>query len=184
MRIIELGAEDRNAIRQVASMLVQAFREHSPDSWPDMDSALREVHQALKAGNINRIAIDQAGTVLGWVGGISEYRGKAWELHPLVISPAYQRQGIGRALVADFEKQVKSRGGVTIYLGTDDEDNMTTLSNTDLYPNVFEKIANIRNLRGHPYEFYQKQGFTIVGVIPDANGLGKPDIIMAKRVAR
>jgi hypothetical protein len=26
-------------------------------------------------------------------------------------------------------------------------------------------------------------GYTIVGVIPDANGLGKPDILMAKRIA-
>ena len=26
-------------------------------------------------------------------------------------------------------------------------------------------------------------GFVIVGVVPDANGLGKPDILMAKRVA-
>ena len=43
-------------------------------------------------------------------------------------------------------------------------------------------LAQIRNLNNHPYEFYQKVGFTIVGVIPDANGFGKPDIMMAKRV--
>lgn len=33
-----------------------------------------------------------------------------------------------------------------------------------------------------PYEFYQKLGYAIIGVVPDANGLGKPDILMAKRV--
>ncbi len=32
-------------------------------------------------------------------------------------------------------------------------------------------------------EFYQKVGYTVVGVVPDANGLGKPDILMAKRIA-
>ena len=61
---------------------------------------------------------------------------------------------------------------------------VTTLSGVDLYPNVLAHLANIRNLRGHPYEFYQKLGFVLVGVMPDANGPGKPDIYMAKRVAR
>ena len=100
------------------------------------------------------------------------------------MRPDQQRKGIGRALVVDLEMQVRERGGITIYLGTDDENSMTTLADIDLYPNVMEHMVHIQNLRGHPYEFYQKQGYVIVGVIPDANGLGKPDIIMAKRVAR
>jgi hypothetical protein len=74
-------------------------------------------------------------------------------------------------------------GGLTVLLGSDDEDDMTTLSGVELYPDVWTHVANIRNLRGHPFEFYQKCGFVIVGVVPDANGLGKPDILMAKRVA-
>jgi hypothetical protein len=47
-----------------------------------------------------------------------------------------------------------------------------------------QQVARIENRRGHPYEFYQKLGFVIVGVLPDANGPGKPDILMAKRVQR
>ena len=97
-----------------------------------------------------------------------------------MVRAGYRRQGIGRALVADLEAQVRSRGGLTIWLGTDDEDFMTSLAGRDLYPNVLEHLANIRNRRGHPYEFYQKVGFVIVGVLPDANGPGKPDIFMAK----
>jgi len=93
-----------------------------------------------------------------------------------------RRKGIGRSLVADLEDQVRERGGLTLWLGTDDEDNMTTLAGVNLYPNVFEHVARIKNLRGHPYGFYQKCGFVIVGVVPDANGLGKPDIYMAKPV--
>jgi aminoglycoside 6'-N-acetyltransferase I len=105
-----------------------------------------------------------------------------WELHPLVVDPAHQGQGIGRALVADLERQVRDRGGLTLQLGSDDVDNMTTLSGVDLYPNVLEHLAALRNLRRHPYEFYQKLSFVVVGVVPDANGFGKPDILMAKRV--
>ena len=74
-------------------------------------------------------------------------------------------------------------GGLTILLGSDDETDMTTLSGVDLYPDVWPHIRNIRNLCDHPFEFYQKCGFVIVGVVPDVNGLGKPDILMAKRVA-
>jgi aminoglycoside 6'-N-acetyltransferase I len=69
---------------------------------------------------------------------------------------------------------------LTILLGTDDEDGMTSLSNIDLFPNPLAHVPDIRNLKGHPYEFYQKQGFVIIGVLPDANGPGKPDIYMAK----
>jgi len=105
-----------------------------------------------------------------------------WELHPLAVRPDCQRKGIGRALVNDLEERVRERGGLTIRVGTDDEDDMTTLGGVDLYPNVMERLAKIGNLKRHPYEFYQKVGFVIVGVIPDANGLGKPDILMTKRV--
>jgi aminoglycoside 6'-N-acetyltransferase I len=37
---------------------------------------------------------------------------------------------------------------------------------------------------GMSSKFYQKLGYVIVGVIPDANGPGKPDIMMAKRVGK
>ncbi len=182
MHIIDLSPDNEHAVQQVAALLVDSFREHYPDSWPDLDSALQEVRESFASDRISRIAVDDDGTVLGWVGGISQYDGNVWELHPLVVRPDRQRQGIGRALVTDLEAQVQAQGAITLWLGTDDEDNMTTLAGVDLYPNVLEHARNIRNLRRHPYTFYQKLGFVIVGVMPDANGLGKPDIFMAKRV--
>lgn len=172
---------DGKVIRQAAELLFEGFREDWPEAWPDMDAALREVHEALGEGRLARVALDGSGAVLGWIGGIPSYGTKVWELHPLVVRPELQRRGIGRALVADLEERVVERGGLTLWLGTDDESGMTSLSGVDLYPNVLEHLANIRNLRGHPYDFYQRLGFSIVGVMPDANGPGKPDIYMAKR---
>ena len=81
-----------------------------------MDAALAEVHEALAPGRICRVALDEAGAVLGWVGGIRGYGGNVWELHPLVVRPDRQRQGIGRALVADLEAQARARGGLTLWL--------------------------------------------------------------------
>jgi aminoglycoside 6'-N-acetyltransferase I len=184
MRIIDLDPNDQWTIDAVAALLVEGFKEHWPRAWPDMASALEEAREALKPGRIARVALDDNGEVTGWVGGISQYNGNVWELHPLVVRPELQGRGIGRTLVRDLEQQVQARGGLTIMLGTDDEDDMTTLAGIDLYPDVWAHMAEILNLRGHPYEFYQKCGFVIIGVVPDANGLGKPDILMAKRVSR
>jgi aminoglycoside 6'-N-acetyltransferase I len=180
MKIVDL-APDETIIRQAAAMLVQGFRTHWPNAWPDMDAAAQEVRAFLSGERICRVAIDSQ-TVLGWIGAISEYDGMSWELHPLVVHSDYRGRGIGRALVTDLEQRVWERGGVTLFLGTDDESDMTSLAGKDLYPDVLAQLAGIKNLKGHPYEFYQKVGFVLVGVIPDANGPGKPDILMAKRV--
>lgn len=182
VHIVDMPSDDEDIHRQMATLLVEGFREHWPDAWPTLERALKEVREALQPGRINRIAVDGQGNVLGWIGAIYGYNGYAWELHPLVVHPAHQRKGIGRALVVDLEQRVREQGGITLYLGSDDVDYMTSLSGVDLYRDVLGYLANIRNLRGHPYEFYQKVGFTIVGVLPDANGLGKPDIYLAKRL--
>jgi aminoglycoside 6'-N-acetyltransferase I len=182
MRIGDLDPNDEQLVQQAAALLVEGFRDHSPRAWPDMAAAQDELRAALAPDRICRAALDADGTLLGWVGAISQYGGNAWELHPLVVGPDARGRGIGRALVQDLEARVRERGGLTIFLGTDDEDDMTSLSGVDLYPDVWVHIARIRNLRGHPYGFYQKCGFTIVGVVPDANGPGRPDILMAKRV--
>jgi aminoglycoside 6'-N-acetyltransferase I len=184
MRIIDLRPGHERIIHAVAAMLIEAFQDHWPDAWPDLESALQEVRESLSEDRISRVAVDDNGVALGWIGAIRMYNGHVWELHPLAVSPAAQGKGIGRALVQDLEEQIAARGGSTLWLGSDDEDNLTSLGGVDLYPNPLEHLANIKNLRGHPFEFYQRLGFIIVGVMPDANGFGKPDIYLAKRITK
>lgn len=179
MKIINLHPEDEDCTQQAAALLVEGFKEHWPAAWPDMEAAVETVQESFGADRLSRVALDDHGTVLGWIGGI-QYYSHAWELHPLVVRPDRQQQGIGRALVLDLEAQVRQRGALTLFLGSDDEDNMTSLAGVNLLPNIWEHVAQIKNLRRHPYEFYQKLGFVIIGVVPDANGPGKPDILMAK----
>jgi len=182
MKIIPFQPDNEHLIQQAAQLLTDAFREHWHDAWSTLEDGLKEIHEMLEAERICRIAIDDNGNLLGIIGGILQYDGHVWELHPLAVQPNMQSKGIGKALIEDFEEQVRLKGGLTITLGSDDEDNMTSLSNVDLYDDLWDKVKNIKNLKGHPYEFYQKMGYIITGVVIDANGRGRPDIIMSKRV--
>lgn len=182
MHIITLVDEDAHLVQQAAELLVDAFREHWPDAWPTFAEGLKEIQEMLEPERICRAAVDEQGNLLGIIGGIPGYDGNVWELHPLAILPSKQGQGIGRALIEDFEEQVRGRGALTVTLGSDDEDGMTSLANVDLYEGLWNKIREIQNFKQHPFEFYQKMGYVITGVVPDANGIGKPDILMAKRL--
>ena len=94
-----------------------------------------------------------------------------------------QNKGVGAALVRDFETQVKLRGGLTIRLGTDDENNRTSIGGVEIYPNILEKLAKHKKIcAAIRSSFTKKLGYEICGVIPDANGFGKHDILMAKRL--
>jgi aminoglycoside 6'-N-acetyltransferase I len=184
VRIVDLDSQDMDRRRQAATLLVEGFSDTGSASWPDLEAGLKEVTESLQEDRITLAAVDDSGSVVGWIGGIRHYDGHAWELHPLVVKAGFRERGIGRALVASLEERVEELGGITIYLGTDDENFRTSVSGKDLFPNVLENLLGISNPGRHPYEFYQKVGFTIVGAIPDANGWGKPDIFMAKRVGR
>jgi aminoglycoside 6'-N-acetyltransferase I len=149
-----------------------------------MKECLEEVNDSLDEKKISRIAIDENEKVLAWTIGEEIYEGYTWELALLVVRRDSKLKGIGRKMLEDFEEQVLKRGSSVVFLGTDDENNRTSLGGRELYPNPLEYLANIKNIGGHPFEFYQKCGYTITGVIPDANGFGKPDIWMTKKISK
>lgn len=184
MRIVDLATLLEPAMAQAASLLVEGFAEHWPKAWPDFESAASTVRENLTDGRICRAAVDGDGTVIGWSAAEPLYQGNVWELNVLVVRPDRQRQGTGRALLLDMETQIARLGGLTMWLGSDDEDGMTSLAGADLYPDPLAHLSRIENYRGHPYEFYLKMGYSIAGVLPDANGPGRPDIFLAKRVGR
>ncbi|MEO2005246.1 MAG: N-acetyltransferase, partial [Candidatus Poribacteria bacterium] len=66
--------------------------------------------------------------------------------------------------------------------GSNDHTNQTSLGGVEVYPDPLDHLASIQNLRGHAYEFYEKCGYSVVGMLPDANGFGRPDIFLAKRI--
>ncbi len=179
LQIIQLTPGMAPAVEQAAAILHHVFAPQG--SWKILAEANQEVGEMLVPDRMVWVALAGA-EVVGWIGGVPQYDGNVWELHPLVIKPAWQRQGIGSRLVQCLEQQVKERGGLTICLGSDDKHNQTSLAGVDLYENLWEQVRTMRNLNRHPYEFYQKLGYTVIGVMPDASGLGKPDIFMGKRM--
>ncbi|HYH05335.1 MAG TPA: GNAT family N-acetyltransferase, partial [Bacillota bacterium] len=111
------------------------------------------------------------------------YAKTSWELHPLVVVQSHQGKGIGKQLMAEIERRAKAQNVLNIFLGTDDETFRTNLSELDFQlEGLTEIIPKMRNLNQHPYEFYQKCGYQIVEIFPDANDIGKPDIWMWKRI--
>jgi aminoglycoside 6'-N-acetyltransferase I len=180
MEIADLGTQSELIREQAAALLVDAFDE--PHGWPTLELAREEVATLLREGFA--LAIVDGSTLVGWIGGLPEYAGRVWELHPMVIRREHRRQGKGRALVRAFEAEARNRGALTATLGTDDDSGMTSLAGVDLYEDVAGHIAGLRDLgRGHPFLFYQKLGYVVTGVMPDANGHGRPDIFMSKRLA-
>lgn len=182
MQIIDLNQANSAHLEQVATLLMDGFTDTGSDAWQTIAEALITVRESLQEGRISRVMLENSGLVAGWIAGRVTYKGHVWELHPLVVRRDCRDRGLGRTLVNDFEEQVRLRRGSTIYLGTDDENKRTSLGGVDLYPEPLAAAAQIQNVARHPFEFYRKVGFVIVGVLPDANGFGKPDIFMAKRV--
>ncbi len=184
-QIIDLATASPDLRLQAARLLHVEFNQQRWDySWPTLAEAEDEVAMLCQPQHIARTSIDERGFLFGWIGGLPEYDGYVWELHPMVVHPQNRGVGVGRALVLDLEQQVAARGGLTITLGTDDTDNMTSLGGADLYVDLWDKIAHIQNYKQHPFGFYRRMGYIITGVVPDANGVGKPDILMSKRVQK
>ena len=176
--IEDLRHDDQIGVEQAASMLAEAF----PHWLPTIEEARAEVAEALLPDRLC-LAARAGEEILGWVGCIPEYS-HAWELHPLVVRADVRGKGVGRALVATLEERVSALGALTLYLGTDDDRDVpgTTAGGIDLFP---EPLAHATALAviDHLVSFYRRVGFEVVGLIPDANGPGKPDVLMAKRVS-
>jgi len=82
MTIIDLTSENTRVVEQVARLLIDGFRDTGSRDWTNLEDALSEVKESLHPGRISRVAVDEAGSVIGWIGGIEQYNGQVWELHP------------------------------------------------------------------------------------------------------
>ncbi len=167
------------AQREQAADILHRALAHQASAY-SRNEARAEVASFDGEGRAAFAALDD-GAVAGWIGVLYIYD-HAWELHPLVVDPAHHGCGIGTALIAHLEDFARAHEVFTLYLGTDDDFGGTNLSGVDLFPDPLAKLAALAPAKGHPFTFYRSRGFAVVGVIPDGNGFGQPDILMAKRI--
>jgi aminoglycoside 6'-N-acetyltransferase I len=175
--------ESSKTMEQAANILIETFPKAG--MWTDIDKekALKTVNDCAADENIC-IGIKINDRLIGWVGLRPMYE-KTWELHPLAISPKFQGKGYGKILMNELENIARGKCIIGIFCGSDDESNKTSLSEKEITgENIFEEIKNIKNKKNHPYEFYIKCGYSIIGIIPNANGHQKPDILLWKDISK
>ena len=179
MEILDMTQLDEDQLEQSAEILTDTLTI----GYPTFKDAMEEIKELLIPEN-TLLAVVEGEAVIGWGGILAPlYDGNVFELHPLVVREDRQGEGIGAALMEALENSAKEQGGLTIWLGADDEseDGETSLADADLYEDLPAKLARFdpgTNQAG----FYLKMGYKIIGVMPDANGRGRPDIFFGKRL--
>jgi len=162
---------------QVAFILHACFP--GEDGWPTVDSARKEIRGLLQDACCFLVA-QQESRVVGLVAALSQYRGHVWELHPLAVAPDSRMLGTGAALVDELENEARRKGVQVILLGADDIDESTAIGGKQVFPGVLDWAKSIDSTPAHAVGFYMRLGYEVCGVVPCANGPGKPDILMVK----
>jgi aminoglycoside 6'-N-acetyltransferase I len=173
---------DAPQIDALAQLTFDAFRTYAPSWLPSKRDAELRVLGATEGDRLNRVLIDKNNQPLGWIGVIPVNHGRIWEIHPLAISCKLQRRGYGRMLVAEVERLAQHRGVLGLLAGTSDETGATPLYQMDLYADPLKAMGMLTGTEDHPVAFWMRVGFKVVGVVPDADGRGRPGITLAKGV--
>ena len=178
--IIPLTELDAAAFEELACVTLASALTHTAHWLTDLDSAREELADALAPEKTALVMLD-AGAPIAWVAAAPDW-GRIWELHPLIVAVDRQRRGNGLRLVRAIEDIARAAGALTMVLGTSDTIDATSLSNVDLYDRTGARLDGITLRAPHAVEFWQRAGYTVVGVLPDAEGPGQPSIQLARRL--
>jgi aminoglycoside 6'-N-acetyltransferase I len=179
MAILDLDPDDAALRENLAVIAYEAASINAPLWLPTLAAAREEVDDATATGQVARVLFDDAGVPIGWASCARQYD-SVWELHPMIVAPAHHRRGHGTVLARDIERQAAIRGASVLILSTSDATHATSLSDTDLYADPIGALGSLTFKKDHPVRFWQKIGYSVVGVVPDAEGPGIPSISLAR----
>ena len=180
-QITDLTERDAGLVDQIATFLVECFRAYAREWCPDIASGRMKIRESFSADRRSRVLANDDGIALGWAGAIVGEN--VWEIHPIAVSPAFQRRGYGSLLVNDIIELARTNNAVAVWAGTGDTTDSTNFSKIDLYRSAANALQDVTAPQDHPVHFWSRMGFSLVGVMPDEEGLGKPGIHFAKRIA-
>lgn len=180
IRILHGLPEEVARRETLVALLLAGLGESGRRGWEGRDAVRAELAAFDGPERVSLVA-EAAGEIVGWAGAIREGPGR-WQLHGLVVDAPYRGRGVGSRLLEAIEEEAWRRGVLTLWLGSDDDYGGTNIFGVDVYADIPGAIRDLEARKAHPFTFYRKHGYTVVGVIPDATGPGRHDILMAKRL--
>lgn len=180
MRIVPYAALGAAQRERLADLSLAAALAHSPEWMRDLDEALEVIAEHTTGDGVARVLVD-GDRPLAWIAAHPLW-GRAWELEPLLVAIPEQGRGHGRRLVREIEALAAAAGALTMLVGTSDVRGETSLAGVDLYVDTHARLGAAEVGR-HAAAFWLRVGYRIVGVVPDAEGPGKPSITLARRLA-
>ena len=167
MQIVALGPADDRRVRQAAALLVDGFRKLT-DAWPTLGSALDEVRAWFAArpaeprGPGRRWCRPSAGSAPSPSTTAASGSCTRWWWHHRGNARRWAGAGDGPGGQSSARGVPRPSGW-----GTKIKPARTSLANSRSLRRPTRDISHgVRNLGNHPFTFYQRLGFTIVGVVP------------------
>jgi GNAT superfamily N-acetyltransferase len=114
------SAADRPELARMLGEVVDFFEGISEEAWPEKPTAEQLWVTSGLAFVPNPVCHALLPEVDGEIAGYLAYHFGVWEIYAalyvagLYVRPAYQRQGVGRALMAEAAKLAKGRGATHV----------------------------------------------------------------------
>lgn len=177
-QIIDIAYENEELITRLAAITRAAFKETAPNWLTTDELATKQVLASASQNRLGRVSLS-GGNPTGWIAVIQ--RRHVWEIHPIAVDPTMQANGTGRNLVEDIAQLARDKKISTLFAATSDETGTTNLYGENLYKDPSTAIKQLDSKGRSPYKFWESVGFTVVGILPDEEGPGKPGIHLARK---
>lgn len=190
IEVRDFNAVDELQVQEGAALIQESMREFS-SAWPTFDASLGELLDAARREEgILLAAVSPAQRLCGMLSGAPEYVGQVLRVDLVAVTAEFQRRGVGRMLMQSLAEIGRNRGYHSLLARVPDEAGRTPLAGVELYPSPLAHLQALKeNLSGrnpaldHPVSFFLRLGFHLCGVVPDAHGCGRPEILLSRRIA-